>query len=171
MSEYKLIEQALSTGGIMYIELLQEELMNQEHISSSDLFNSFFVTLDERAGGLMLTIRSDVDYMELVNSGDSSGVTVEWDDLISWAESKGFRFDDDRHKYLTLSNIAERLQLAYLTENGEKEAGGRRYNFIEIAFGEGNRIGVPEMIEGDIERQVEMVLNNGFDDSVMSLNI
>ena len=175
MAEFKKIKQALSVAGKFYIELLQDELRYQDHIASGKLANSFRPKISERNGNLYLEIVSDSSYMWTVNDGLPDGVkwsTYEtgYSDILDWSKTKGFTFENKRHENLVISKIVRELSSQYLTEGGEDVA-PRRYGFIEMSFEEADKIGITQMIEEDILKQIDAVIGEAGQSEAIQLTI
>ena len=175
MAEFKKIKQALSVAAKFYIELLQDELRYQDHIASGKLANSFRPKISERNGNLYLEIVSDSSYMWAVNDGLPDGVkwsTYEtgYSDILDWSKTKGFTFENKRHENLVISKIVRELSSQYLTEGGEDVA-PRRYGFIEMSFEEADKIGITQMIEEDILKQIDAVIGEEGQSEAIQLTI
>lgn len=175
MAEFEKIKQALSVAAKFYIELLQDELRYQDHIASGKLANSFRPKISERNGNLYLEIVSDSSYMWTVNDGLPNGVkwsTYEtgYSDILEWSKTKGFTFEDKRHENLVISKIVGELSSKYLTEGGELVA-PRRYGFIEMSFEEADKIGITQMIEEDILKQIDAVIGEKGQSKAIQLTI
>ena len=175
MAGLKKIKQALSIAGKFYIELLQDELRYQDHIASGKLANSFRPKISERNGNLYLEIVSDSSYMWTVNDGLPDGVkwsTYEtgYSDILDWSKTKGFTFENKRHENLVISKIVSELSSQYLTEKGELVA-PRRYGFIEMSFEEADKIGITQMIEEDILKQIDAVIGEEGQSEAIQLTI
>tara|TARA_R110002074_G_scaffold34210_1_gene94374 strand:- start:2027 stop:2557 length:531 start_codon:yes stop_codon:yes gene_type:complete len=175
MAGLKKIKQALSVAGKFYIELLQDELRYQDHIASGKLANSFKPKISERNGNLYLEIVSDSSYMWTVNDGLPDGVkwsTYEtgYSDILEWAKGRGFTFENKRHENLVISKIVKELSSQYLTEGGEDVA-PRRYGFIEMSFEEADKIGITQMIEEDILKQIDAVIGEEGQSEAIQLTI
>lgn len=176
MAEFKKIKQALSVAAKFYIELLQDELRYQDHIASGKLASSFRPKISERNGNLYLEIVSDSSYMWAVNDGLPDGVkwsTYEtgYSDILNWAvNDKGFTFENKRHENLVISKIVKELSSQYLTEGGEDVA-PRRYGFIEMSFEEADKIGITQMIEEDILKQIDAVIGEEGQSEAIQLTI
>ena len=175
MAGLKKIKQALSVAGKFYIELLQDELRYQDHIASGKLANSFKPKISERNGNLYLEIVSDSSYMWTVNDGLPDGVkwsTYEtgYSDILEWANGRGFTFENKRHENLVISKIVKELSSQYLTEGGEDVA-PRRYGFIEMSFEEADKIGITQMIEEDILKQIDAVIGEEGQSEAIQLTI
>ena len=175
MAEFKKIKQALSVAAKFYIELLQDELRYQDHIASGKLANSFRPKISERNGNLYLEIVTDSSYMWTVNDGLPDGVkwsTYEtgYSDILEWSKTKGFTFENKRHENLVISKIVGELSSQYLTEGGEDVA-PRRYGFIEMSFEEADKIGITQMIEEDILKQIDAVIGEEGQSKAIQLTI
>ena len=175
MAEFKKIKQALSVAGKFYIELLQDELRYQDHIASGKLASSFRPKISERNGNLYLEIVSDSSYMWTVNDGLPNGVKwssyeTGYSDILEWSKTKGFTFENKRHKNLVISKIVSELSSQYLTEKGELVA-PRRYGFIEMSFEEADKIGITQMIEEDILKQIDAVIGEEGQSEAIQLTI
>ena len=176
MAGLKKIKQALSVAAKFYIELLQDELRYQDHIASGKLANSFKPKISERNGNLYLEIVSDSSYMWAVNDGLPDGVKwskyeTGYSDILNWAVNyKGFTFEDKRHQNLVISKIVGELQDEYLTEKGLLVA-PRRYGFIEMSFEEADKIGITQMIEEDILKQIDAVIGEEGQSEAIQLTI
>ena len=175
MAGLKKIKQALSIAGKFYIELLQDELRYQDHIASGKLASSFRPKISERNGNLYLEIVSDSSYMWAVNDGLPDGVkwsTYEtgYSDILDWSKTKGFTFENKRHENLVISKIVRELSSQYLTEGGEDVA-PRRYGFIEMSFEEADKIGITQMIEEDILKQIDAVIGEAGQSEAIQLTI
>tara|TARA_R110001583_G_scaffold109747_3_gene258552 strand:+ start:9551 stop:10081 length:531 start_codon:yes stop_codon:yes gene_type:complete len=175
MSEFKTIDKALRTAGRFYIDLLQEELQYQDHIASGRLAHSFKPKVSERGGNLYLEIVSDSSYMWAVNDGLPNGVKwssyeTGYSDILDWSKTKGFTFENKRHENLVISKIVGELSSKYLTEGGELVA-NRRYGFIEMSFAKADSMGLNQMIEEDILKQIDAVIGEAGQSKAIQLTI
>ena len=87
--DYPKIVLGLKRAGKFFISSLQDELEEQEHVASRNLYNSFKIDINEFFGSLFLDISSDVNYMNIVNEGDTNGVIVDESTIIRWLAQKG----------------------------------------------------------------------------------
>ena len=165
MSAYKIIDQALKTAGEFYIELLQTELQFQEHIASQRLVKGFKTIVSERGGNLYMDVVNDTEYMWLVNDGNSRVPNVTYEDLKEWNELKGLGFSKSR-----LYNIKAELIQNYYTKGGLLVA-PRRTGFIDYAFGIADSMGINQMIEQDILRQIDAVIGEEGQSKAIQLTI
>ena len=175
MAEFKKIKQALSVAAKFYIELLQDELRYQDHIASGKLASSFRPKISERNGNLYLEIVSDSSYMWAVNDGLPNGVKwssyeTGYSDILDWSKTKGFTFENKRHENLVISKIVGELSSKYLTEGGELVA-NRRYGFIEMSFAKADSMGLNQMIEEDILKQIDAVIGEAGQSKAIQLTI
>lgn len=165
MSAYKVIDQALKTAGEFYIELLQTELVFQEHIASKKLYNSFKTIVSERGGNLYMDVVNDTEYMWMVNDGNTSAPNVEFEDIQYWAKLKGLDFSKKR-----IWSVTEELRQNYYTEGGLLVA-PRRTKFIDYAFGIADSMGIKQMIEQDILKQIDAVIGEEGQSEAIQLTI
>ena len=165
MSAYKIIDQALKTAGEFYIELLQTELVFQQHLASKKLYNSFKTIVSERGGNLYMDVVNDTEYMWMVNDGNTSAPNVTYEDLKEWNQLKGLGFSKSR-----LYDIKARLIQNYYTKGGKLVA-PRRTGFIDYAFGIADSMGINQMIEQDILKQVDAVIGGEGQSKAIQLTI
>ena len=166
MSAYKIIDQALKTAGEFYIELLQTELIFQEHIASGKLSQSFKPVVSERGGNLYMEVVNDVNYMWIVNNGKTQ-VYTDFDTIKAWSESGGKNLDfSDRR----IKKIVKELKKNYYTKGGLLVA-PRRTGFIDYAFGIADSMGINQMIEQDILKQVDAVIGEEGQSKAIQLTI
>ena len=169
--DYPKIVLGLKRAGKFFISSLQDELEEQEHVASRNLYNSFKIDINEFFGSLFLDISSDVNYMNIVNEGDTNGVIVDESTIIRWLGQKGI---DRGMSALEIAryaeNIVAQLQSSYLTPGGEMVA-PRRYNFIGYAFAKAENSGVIMAIEKDISKSIEAEIGSVFSDKVIQLTI
>jgi hypothetical protein len=159
MAKLQIIKDALRTAGGLYIDLLREELEFQKHNASGRLSKGFFVRIHEKGGSLVMDVMNNVDYMWLVNNGSPAGVDLniknDYDTIKEWALKKGFVFDNQKHEKESVSTIISELRTRYFTRMGDKVA-PRRYFFIEVAFDAAERMGLNDMIEEEIRKQIDL---------------
>ena len=165
MSAYKVIDQALKTAGEFYIELLQTELVFQEHIASRKLYSSFRTIVSERGGNLYMDVVNDTEYMWLVNDGNSRVPNVQFEDIQDWAKLKGLDFSKKR-----IWSVTEELRQNYYTAGGLLVA-PRRTKFIDYAFGIADSMGINQMIEQDILKQIDAVIGEEGQSEAIQLTI
>jgi len=165
MSAYKIIDQALKTAGEFYIELLQTELVFQEHIASRKLYSSFRTVISERGDSLFMDVVNDTPYMWLVNDGNSKVPNVTYEDLKEWNELKGLGFSKSR-----LYNIKAELIENYYTQGGLLVA-PRRTGFIEYGFAIGESLGINKMVEDDILKQIDAEIGSAGSSKAIQLTI
>jgi hypothetical protein len=115
--------------------------------------------------------------MWAVNDGLPDGVKwssyeTGYSDILEWAKSpgRGFTFENKRHENLVISKIVSELSSQYLTEKGELVA-PRRYGFIEMSFEEADKIGITQMIEEDILKQIDAVIGEEGQSEAIQLTI
>lgn len=169
--DYPKIVLGLKRAGKFFISSLQDELEEQEHVASRNLYNSFKIDINEFFGSLFLDISSDVNYMNIVNEGDTNGVIVDESTIIRWLRQKGIdrgmsALEVERYA----ENIVAQLQSSYLTPGGEMVA-PRRYNFIGYAFAKAESSGIIDAIEEDISQSIEAEIGGVFSDKVIQLKI
>ena len=165
MSAYKVIDQALKTAGEFYIELLQTELVFQQHLASKKLYNSFKTIVSERGGNLYMDVVNDTEYMWLVNDGNSRVPNVQFEDIQDWAKLKGLDFSKKR-----IWSVTEELRQNYYTAGGLLVA-PRRTKFIDYAFGIADSMGINQMIEQDILKQIDAVIGEEGQSEAIQLTI
>ena len=165
MSAYKVIDEALKIAGELYIDLLKTELVFQEHIASRKLYSSFRTIVSERGGNLYMDVVNDTEYMWLVNDGNSRVPNVEFEDIQAWAKLKGLDFSKKR-----IWSVTEELRQNYYTAGGLLVA-PRRTGFIDYAFGIADSIGINQMIEQDILRQIDAVIGEEGQSKAIQLTI
>ena len=165
MSAYKVIDQALKTAGEFYIELLQTELVFQKHLASKKLYSSFKTIVSERGGNLYMDVVNDTEYMWMVNDGNTSAPNVTYEDLKEWNQLKGLKFSKSR-----LYNIKAALIQNYYTKGGLLVA-PRRTKFIDYAFGIADSMGINQMIEQDILKQIDAVIGEEGQSEAIQLTI
>ena len=165
MSAYKIIDEALKTAGELYIELLQTELVFQEHIASRKLYSSFRTIVSERGGNLYMDVINNTEYMWLVNNGNSRVPNVQFEDIQDWAKLKGLDFSKKR-----IWSVTEELRQNYYTAGGLLVA-PRRTGFIDYAFGIADSMGINQMIEQDILKQVDAVIGGEGQSKAIQLTI
>jgi len=165
MSAYKVIDQALKTAGEFYIELLQTELVFQQHLASKKLYNSFKTIVSERGGNLYMDVVNDTEYMWMVNDGNTSAPSVEFEDIQYWAKLKGLDFSKKR-----IWSVTEELRQNYYTAGGLLVA-PRRTKFIDYAFGIADSMGINQMIEQDILKQIDAVIGEEGQSEAIQLTI
>ena len=165
MSAYKIIDEALKTAGNFYIELLQTELRFQEHVASRKLHDSFRVSISERGNSLFMEIVNDTPYMWLVNDGNSRVPNVTVSDIKEWTQLKGLDFSKG-----AIWRVTEALKLNYYTQGGLLVA-ARRTKFIDYAFGIADSMGVNQMIEEDILKQVDAEIGKAGSSKAVQLTI
>ena len=169
--DYPKIVLGLKRAGKFFISSLQDELKEQEHYASGDLYRSFDVEINEFFGSLFLDVVSSVSYMNLVNEGDTNGVEVDEDTIIDWLHQKRISSNMSELEIARYAeNIVAQLQSNYLTEGGEMVA-PRRYNFIGYAFAKAENSGVIMAIENDINKSIEAEIGGVFSDKVIQLTI
>tara|TARA_R110002167_G_scaffold129432_1_gene312383 strand:+ start:45 stop:545 length:501 start_codon:yes stop_codon:yes gene_type:complete len=165
MSAYKIIDQALKTAGDFYIEILQKELLFQEHIASRRLVDGFKTFIYESGGSLRMEVRNDTPYMWMVNDGNTSAPNVEFEDIKAWSKLKGLDFSKKK-----LYGITEALHSSYYTKGGLLVA-PRRTDFIDEAFGLGDSLGINKMVEKDILKQIEAEIGEAGSSKAVQLTI
>jgi len=165
MSAYKVIDEALKIAGELYIDLLKTELVFQEHIASRKLYSSFRTIVSERGGNLYMDVVNDTEYMWLVNDGNSRVPNVEFEDIQAWAKLKGLDFSKKR-----IWSVTEELRQNYYTAGGLLVA-PRRTGFIDYAFGIADSMGINQMIEQDILRQIDAVIGEEGQSKAIQLTI
>jgi len=165
MSAYKIIDEALKTAGKFYIELLQTELRFQEHVASRRLHDSFKVVVSERGNSLFMEIVNNTPYMWLVNDGNSRVPNVTFAEIKEWTQLKGLNFSKG-----AIWRVTEALKLNYYTTGGLLVA-QRRTKFIDYAFGIADSMGVNQMIEEDILKQVDAEIGKVGSSKVVQLTI
>ena len=169
--DYPKIVLGLKRAGKFFISSLQDELEEQEHVASRNLYNSFKIDINEFFGSLFLDISSDVNYMNIVNEGDTNGVIVDESTIIRWLGQKGIDRGMSALEIARYSeNIVAQLQSSYLTPGGEMVA-PRRYNFIGYAFAKAEGLGVIMAIENDINKSIEAEIGGVFSDKVIQITI
>ena len=168
--DYPKIVQGLTKAGKFFRKALQDELEEQEHIASRNLYESFKIEINEFFGSLFLDIVSDVSYMNLVNEGDTNGVEVEEDDIKAWAVQKGITFSNSLDEARFAEAVVAQLSNEYYTEGGKLVA-PRRYNFIGYAFAKAESSGVISAIEDDIYKSIEAEIGTVFTGKVIQLTI
>ena len=169
--DYPKIVLGLKRAGKFFISSLQDELEEQEHVASRRLYNSFKIDINEFFGSLFLDVISDVNYMNIVNEGDTNGVIVDESTIIRWLAQKGISSNMsalEAERYA--ENIVAQLQSNYLTEGGEMVA-PRRYNFIGYAFAKAEGSGIIDAIEEDIAQSIEAEIGSVFSGKVIQLKI
>jgi hypothetical protein len=169
--DYPKIVLGLKRAGKFFISSLQDELKEQEHYASGDLYRSFDVEINEFFGSLFLDVVSSVSYMNIVNEGDTNGVIVDESTIIRWLSQKGISSNMsalEAERYA--ENIVAQLQSNYLTEGGEMVA-PRRYNFIGYAFAKAEGSGIIDAIEEDIAQSIEAEIGSVFSGKVIQLKI
>ena len=165
MSAYKIIDQALKTAGDFYIELLQTELVFQEHIASRKLYSSFRTVISERGDSLFMDVVNDTPYMWLVNDGNSRVPNVEFEDIQTWAKLKGLNFSKSK-----IWSVTNELRQNYYTQGGLLVA-PRRTGFIDYAFGIADSMGINKMVEDDILRQIDAEIGSSGSSKAIQLTI
>jgi len=165
MSAYKVIDEALKIAGELYIDLLKTELVFQEHIASRKLYSSFRTIVSERGGNLYMDVVNDTEYMWLVNDGNSRVPNVEFEDIQAWAKLKRLDFSKKR-----IWSVTEELRQNYYTAGGLLVA-PRRTGFIDYAFGIADSMGINQMIEQDILRQIDAVIGEEGQSKAIQLTI
>ena len=165
MSAYKIIDQALKTAGDFYIELLQTELVFQEHIASRKLYSSFRTVISERGDSLFMDVVNDTPYMWLVNDGNSRVPNVEFEDIQTWAKLKGLNFSKSK-----IWSVTKELRQNYYTQGGLLVA-PRRTGFIDYAFGIADSMGINKMVEDDILRQIDAEIGSSGSSKAIQLTI
>jgi hypothetical protein len=165
MSAYKIIDQALKTAGDFYIELLQTELVFQEHIASEKLYKSFRTVISERGDSLFMDVVNDTPYMWLVNDGNSRVPNVEFEDIQAWSKLKGLNFSKKR-----IWKVTEELRQNYYTQGGLLVA-PRRTGFIDYAFGIADSMGINKMVEDDILKQIDTEIGSAGSSKAIQLTI
>jgi len=165
MSAYKVIDEALKIAGELYIDLLKTELVFQEHIASRKLYSSFRTIVSERGGNLYMDVVNDTEYMWLVNDGNSRVPNVQFKDIQDWAKLKGLDFSKKR-----IWSVTEELRQNYYTAGGLLVA-PRRTGFIDYAFGIADSMGINQMIEQDILRQIDAVIGEEGQSKAIQLTI
>jgi len=165
MSAYKVIDKALKTAGEFYIDLLQTELVFQEHIASRKLYSSFKTIVSERGGNLYMDVVNDTEYMWLVNDGKSRVPNVTFEDIKNWTQLKGLDFSNKR-----IWSVTEQLRQNYYTAGGLLVA-PRRTGFIDYAFGIADSMGINQMVEDEILKQVDAVIGEVGQSKAIQLTI
>ena len=165
MSAYKVIDKALKTAGEFYIELLQTELVFQEHIASRKLYSSFKTTVSERGGNLYMDVVNDTQYMWMVNDGNTSAPNVEFADIQNWTRLKGLDFSKKR-----IWSVTKELRQNYYTAGGLLVA-PRRTGFIDYAFGIADSMGINQMVEDEILKQIDVVIGEEGQSKAIQLTI
>jgi len=165
MSAYKVIDKALKTAGEFYIELLQQELVFQEHLASQKLYKSFKTIVSERGGNLYMEIVNDTEYMWMVNDGNTSAPNVKFEDIKAWTKNKGLDFSKKR-----IWKVTKELQNNYYTAGGLLVA-PRRTGFIDYAFGIADSMGINQMVEDEILKQVDAVIGEEGQSKAIQLTI
>tara|TARA_R110000772_G_scaffold240346_1_gene352541 strand:- start:154 stop:654 length:501 start_codon:yes stop_codon:yes gene_type:complete len=165
MSAYKIIDQALKTAGEFYIEILQKELVFQEHVASRKLIDGFKTVVYESGGNLRMEVQNDTPYMWMVNNGNTSAPNVGFGDIKEWSKQKGLDFSNKR-----IWSITEELHSSYYTEGGLLVA-PRRTDFIDEAFGLGDSLGISKMVEQDILKQIDAVIGGEGESKAIQLTI
>ena len=165
MSAYKVIDQALKTAGEFYIELLQTELVFQEHLASRKLYSSFKTIVSERGGNLYMDVVNDTQYMWLVNDGNSRVPNVSFEDIQTWTKLKGLDFSKKR-----IWSVTEELRQNYYTAGGLLVA-PRRTGFIDYAFGMADSMGINQMVEDEILKQIDVVIGEEGQSKAIQLTI
>ncbi len=165
MSAYKIIDQALKTAGDFYIELLQTELVFQEHIASEKLYKSFRTVISERGDSLFMDVVNDTPYMWLVNDGNSRVPNVEFEDIQDWSKLKGLNFSKKR-----IWKVTKELRQNYYTQGGLLVA-PRRTGFIDYAFGIADSMGINKMVEDDILKQIDAEIGSSGSSKAIQLTI
>jgi len=174
MAELTIIKDALRTAGGLYIDLLREELAFQQHNASGKLSKGFFVRIHKKGGSLVMDVMNNVEYMWLVNDGSPAGVDLnienDYDTIKEWALNKGFVFDNQKHERKSISHIVSELKTKYFTPMGDRVA-PRRYFFIDVAFDAAERMGLNDMIEEDIRKQIDVVIGQTGKSKAIQLTI
>jgi len=170
MAELQIIKNALRTAGGLYIDLLREELEFQQHNASGKLSKGFFVRIHKKGGSLVMDVMNNVDYMWLVNDGSSTGVNASYNEIKEWALQKGFVFENQKHERKSISHIVSELKTKYFTPMGDRVA-PRRYFFIDVAFDAAKRMGLNDMIEEDIRKQIDVVIGQTGKSKAIQLTI
>ena len=165
MSAYKVIDKALKTAGEFYIDLLQQELVFQEHIASRKLYSSFKTTVSERGGNLYMDVVNDTQYMWMVNDGNTSAPNVEFADIQNWTRLKGLDFSKKR-----IWSVTKELRQNYYTAGGLLVA-PRRTGFIDYAFGIADSMGINQMVEDEILKQIDVVIGEEGQSKAIQLTI
>lgn len=165
MSAYKVIDKALKTAGEFYIELLQTELVFQEHIASRKLYSSFKTIISERGGNLYMDVVNDTQYMWMVNDGNTSAPNVEFADIQNWTRLKGLDFSKKR-----IWSVTKELRQNYYTAGGLLVA-PRRTGFIDYAFGIADSMGINQMVEDEILKQIDVVIGEEGQSKAIQLTI
>ena len=165
MAEYQIIKDALRTAGQFYIEILQKELIFQEHVASRKLINGFKTFVYERGGNLRMEVQNDTPYMWMVNEGNTSAPNVEFEDIKSWSKLKGLDFSSKK-----IWSITKALHSSYYTAGGLLVA-PRRTDFIDEAFGLGDSLGISKMVEQDILKQIDAVIGGEGESKAIQLTI
>jgi len=165
MSAYKIIDTALKTAGDFYIELLQTELVFQEHLASKKLYSSFRTIISERGDSLFMDVVNDTEYMWLVNDGNSRVPNVEFEDIQAWTKLKGLDFSKKR-----IWSVTEELRQNYYTQGGLLVA-PRRTGFIDYAFGIADSMGINKMVEEDILKQIDAEIGRAGSNKAIQLTI
>ncbi len=105
----KTFDRAINKVGKRFVERIQQELVDQNHIASGHMHDTMHYSLDEGNNYIELTIQSKADYVREVNEGQKP---FDWDvsEIMNWM--------DDKDKYgknkKFPSGTKKRLEIAYL---------------------------------------------------------
>lgn len=105
----KTFDKAINKVGKRFVERIQQELANQNHIASGHMHDTMHYSLDEGNNYVELTIQSKADYVREVNEGQKP---FDWDvsEIMNWMDDK----DKNGNSKKFPSGTKERLEIAYL---------------------------------------------------------
>ncbi len=105
----KTFDRAINKVGKRFVERIQQELVDQNHIASGHMHDTMHYSLDEGNNYIELTIQSKADYVREVNEGQKP---FDWDvsEIMNWMDDK----DKNGKNKKFPSGTKKRLEIAYL---------------------------------------------------------
>jgi hypothetical protein len=160
----KTFDRAINKVGKKFVEKIQQELVNQNHIASGHMHDTMHYSLDEGSDYVELIIQSKADYVREVNEGQKP---FDWDvsEIMNWMDDK----DKNGKSKKFPSGTQERLQIAHLiaaaiaregtpTKNSKEYSNNTyRRGFINRVVGSNERHFI-----NDIDKSISTDINNIF---------
>jgi len=177
VEEFNIIKEGLKKEGIVYIDMLKDELTFQKHRASDKLYKGFRDRVITRGDSIVLQIANSTPYMWLVNDGKESGIRASYQAISAWAlqkQDKGYiTFANEFALNNFIQKVKHNLEEQYFTKDGDRTVppfGYKRYFFIDIVI---DRIKKTKLkkIEDDINRQLVKSLGLDKKEKVVKLNI
>ena len=107
----KTFDRAINKVGKRFVERIQQELVDQNHIASGHMHDTMHYSLDEGNNYVELIIQSKADYVREVNEGQKP---FDWDvsEIMNWMDDKDKNGTMEGKEFP--SGAKERLEIAYL---------------------------------------------------------